>query len=195
MRKSDHCKGRYCQLCWLLLLLHGTMLSLFHEDQLGQSNFCVAWPGRFYILWSTKLVAVWCNFVDVAYRDVTQKVFDWRICCDGGRRQTSFIAGAMALHCNGKGLQLTWSILLWALWRLHDHLRLWLSHLMWWDTANRPCGKRLIVALHEVRGQLPLWQGAHHCLLWWMRPPWHTRHTRPWRCTCPLWHTGTPSLV
>ncbi len=47
---------------------------------------------------------------DVASRHDDTKVLDRRICCGGGRKQTSFIAGAMALHCNGKGSQLAQSI-------------------------------------------------------------------------------------
>jgi hypothetical protein len=35
---------------------------------------------------------------DVTSRDDNTKVLDQRICCGGGRRETSFIAGAMALH-------------------------------------------------------------------------------------------------
>jgi hypothetical protein len=35
----------------------------------------------------------------MSYHDVAQKVFDQHICCNGSRRQTSFIAGAMAPHC------------------------------------------------------------------------------------------------
>jgi hypothetical protein len=41
---------------------------------------------------------------NVASRNDNTKVFDQRICCDGDCRETSFIAGAMALHCNGEGL-------------------------------------------------------------------------------------------
>ncbi len=47
---------------------------------------------------------------NVASRHDKTKVLDWRICCSGGRKQTSFIAGAMALHCNGKGSRLARSI-------------------------------------------------------------------------------------
>jgi hypothetical protein len=57
------------------------------------------------------LVASAINNVDccatqpnVASRDDDTKVFDQRICCDGGCRETSFIAGAMVLYCNGEGL-------------------------------------------------------------------------------------------
>jgi hypothetical protein len=38
MKRSGCCEGWYCQLCLLVLLLPGTTLSLFHGDQLGQSN-------------------------------------------------------------------------------------------------------------------------------------------------------------
>ncbi len=74
------------------------------------------------------------------------------------------------------------------------------------------CGERLIIVLHDVHSQLALWWGAccctqpsHHswqgvcCRLlwwkapcgphWWMHPPWQSRCTRPWCCTCCLWHT------
>jgi hypothetical protein len=47
---------------------------------------------------------------NVASRNDNTKVFDQCICCNGGRRETSFIARAMALHCNGEGLQLAQSI-------------------------------------------------------------------------------------
>jgi hypothetical protein len=57
---------------------------------------------------------------NVASRHDNTKVLDWRIYCGGSRKQTSFIAGTMALHCNGEGLQLVQSKLPWALWRLHD---------------------------------------------------------------------------
>ncbi len=40
---------------------------------------------------------------DVASRHDDTKVLDRRSCCGGGCKQTSFIAGAMALHCDGKG--------------------------------------------------------------------------------------------
>ena len=40
---------------------------------------------------------------NVASRHEDTKVLDQRICCGGSRKQTSFIAGAMALNCDGKG--------------------------------------------------------------------------------------------
>ncbi len=46
---------------------------------------------------------------------------------------------------------------------------------------------QLIVTWRNVRGQLPLWQGAQCHLPWWMRPPWGACHTRPWQRTCCLW--------
>jgi hypothetical protein len=49
------------------------------------------------ILQSTMLVAMWHNLVNVAYRNDNIKVFDQHICCNGGCRDSSFIAGAMAL--------------------------------------------------------------------------------------------------
>ncbi len=49
------------------------------------------------LLQSTLLIVAWCNLVGVAFGDDDTKVFDRRICCDGGHRQTSFITGAMAL--------------------------------------------------------------------------------------------------
>ncbi len=83
--------------------------------------------------------------------------------------------------------------------------------------ANCPSGKRLIIVLHNIRSQLPLWQGSHCCtqpsrhpwqgvcccLLWWeacygppqlMHPPWRTHHTRPWQHTRCLWHTQCTCL-
>ena len=38
IKRTDCCEGWYCQLRWSVLLLHGTMVLLFHEDQFGQSN-------------------------------------------------------------------------------------------------------------------------------------------------------------
>ncbi len=46
--------------------------------------------------WTTLFVK-WCNHVNIASRNDNIKVFDQRICCNGSCRQTSFIAGAMAL--------------------------------------------------------------------------------------------------
>jgi hypothetical protein len=43
---------------------------------------------------------------DVASCHDNTKVLDQCICCGGGCKQTSFIAGAMALHCDVKGLRL-----------------------------------------------------------------------------------------
>ncbi len=43
---------------------------------------------------------------DVASHHDETKVLDQHICCGGGCKQTSFIAGAMALHCDGEGSQL-----------------------------------------------------------------------------------------
>jgi hypothetical protein len=43
---------------------------------------------------------------DVASRDDNAKDFDRCICCNGGRRETSFITGAIALHYDGEGLRL-----------------------------------------------------------------------------------------
>jgi hypothetical protein len=73
-----------------------------------------AWPKQFLrgtILSSSHPVinnigCVWRNLVNVACCNATQEVFDQRFYCNGGRRQTSFIAGAMGLHWDGKGLQL-----------------------------------------------------------------------------------------
>ncbi len=71
------------------------------------------------------------------------------------------------------------------------------------------CGEGLVVALHNVHSQLPLWREAHRrtqpschpwqgvcCRLLWrearcgppqrMRPPWGIRHACPWQRTC-LW--------
>jgi hypothetical protein len=47
-----------------------------------------------------------CHVVqpDVASRDDDTKVFDQRICCNGGCRETSFIAGTLVLHGNDEGL-------------------------------------------------------------------------------------------
>ncbi len=38
IKRTDCCDGQYCRLCWSVLLLHGTMLLLFHGDQFDQSN-------------------------------------------------------------------------------------------------------------------------------------------------------------
>ncbi len=48
------------------------------------------------------------------------------------------------------------------------------------------CGKGLIVALHDVCGQSPLWQEAHCCLLWHTQPMllWWGAHC----CTQPSCH-------
>ncbi len=56
------------------------------------------------LLQSTMLTVAWHNLVGVAYRDNDTKVFDHCICCDGGRRETSFIAGTLVLHGNDEGL-------------------------------------------------------------------------------------------
>ncbi len=49
------------------------------------------------LLQSTKLIVARCNHVIVASLADNTKVFDRCICCNGGRRETSFIASAMAL--------------------------------------------------------------------------------------------------
>ncbi len=165
-----------------------------------------------------------CNHVDVASRnhDIT-KVFDQRICCNGGHRQTSFITGAMALlpwwRIKIGAINFTTGAL--APSQLPIVARgLPLSCTV--NTANRPCGKRLIVALHDICGLLPLWWGgAHCCLAWhtrpvalvarvsllypaqppslarglrWMHPPWHNCHTCPWQHTSHLQHTQCTCL-
>jgi hypothetical protein len=124
-----------------------------------------AWPKQFLrgTIWLlshpviTTLVAVWRNLVDVACRNATQKVFDQRIHCNGGYRQTSFIAGAMVIYCNGKG------------WRFST-MDLFASRLLKVVAqspivvrgSSLPCMvyttlMRLIVAWHDVHSHLPLW--------------------------------------
>jgi hypothetical protein len=39
---------------------------------------------------------------DVASHNDYTKVLDWRIFCNSGCRETIFIAGAIALHCDGE---------------------------------------------------------------------------------------------
>ena len=38
MKRSERCEGGYCQLGWLVLLLPGMTLLMFHGNQFGQSN-------------------------------------------------------------------------------------------------------------------------------------------------------------
>ncbi len=126
------------------------------------------------LLQSTKLIVARCNHVNVVSCDDDIKVFDWCICCDGGCKETSFIAGALALYCNDEGLQLAWSILSGALWRSHNCWRLWPSCSLWQGACccltqsirtycglllpgttyavNCPCGKGLVVTLLDACG-------------------------------------------
>ncbi len=193
MKKSDRCKEQYCQLCWLLLLLHGTMLLLFHGDQLGQSNFCMARSGHHHILWSTALVAMWRNLVNVAYRNVTQKSL-----------ANAFVAMAVADRAAS----------LHALWHFIAMVRD-CNYCNWFDCEHfgafmiiKGCGPvtycgegivvalhsimalmRLIVAWHVVCSHLPLWQEACCCFPWQMRPPRCTCCTCSQGHTCCLWRT------
>ncbi len=175
MKRSDRCKGWYCQLCWLVLLVHGMTLSLFHGDQLGQSNFYMARSGCCHILWSTTLVAAWRNLVDVTCRDATQKVFDRHIYCDGGCRQTSFIAGALALHCNCTGLQFSTINLIVSALAPSRLLKVMAQSPVVVRGSSLPCTAYatlmwLIVAWHDVHGHLSLWRETCCCLAWLTRP-------------------------
>ncbi len=53
VKKSDCCKGCYCQLGWLLLFSHRMMLLLFRFNWLGQHIFSVTQSGCLCILWLT----------------------------------------------------------------------------------------------------------------------------------------------
>ena len=114
---------------------------------------------------------------DVASRHDDTKVLDQRICCGGGRKQTSFNAGAMALHCDGEGLRLVQSILPWA------------QSPIVVRGSSLPCTAyatlmRLIVTWHDVRGHLPLWRESRCCFSRRMWPLRRTRCTRPQERTC-----------
>ncbi len=73
------------------------------------------------------------------------------------------------------------------------------------------CGEGLVVALHGIHGQLPLWQEAHCCLAqctrpmplwqgaccyppWQMWPNWRACHTCLWQRPHCLWHTHCTCL-
>ena len=137
--------------------------------------FCVARSGCRQILWTTTLVAAWRNLVNVACHAVTQKVFDRRIYCNGSCRQTNFIAGAMALHCNGKGLWFSTINLI-----LSTLAPLWLLKVMAQSPIavrglSMPCTAyatlmRLIIAWHNVHGHSSLWRDARCCLAWHTQP-------------------------
>jgi hypothetical protein len=74
---------------------------------------------------------------------------------------------ALWRSCDDEGSQLMQSILLWALWPLHNRQRTCGEGLIvaLHGICNpiALCGERLIVTLHNVRSPLPLWQGAHCC--------------------------------
>ncbi len=102
------------------------------------------WLSLLSLLQSTKSIVAWRNYVNVASCNDVMKIFDQCICCNGSRRGTHFIAGAMTLYCNDEGLWLVQSILWQALWHLCDCHRLW--------------------------PRCSLWQGACLCLAWCKRP-------------------------
>jgi hypothetical protein len=155
------------------------------------------------------LVAIWCNLSDVAYHSDDLKFFHQRLCCGGSRRETSFIAGAMALDCNDEGSQMVQLIcLLQMLWHLCDCQRSWPSRSLWqgahcclaqrmqpycplWQGGHCCC---LAQSTLPIR---PLWQGAHPCTQpschpWQgvcCRPPWQRTCCCPWQRTHRLWHT------
>jgi hypothetical protein len=79
------------------------------------STFCLVMCGCQFLLsllQSTTLIVAQRIHVDAASGKDNIKVSDQCICCDRGSRETSFIAGTMALHCNDEQLQLAQSILL-----------------------------------------------------------------------------------
>jgi hypothetical protein len=59
----------------------------------------------------TTLVAAWRNLVNIASNNDNNKINDQCISCDGGNRDTSFIAGNMTLYCNDEGSRSMQSIL------------------------------------------------------------------------------------
>ncbi len=132
------------------------------------------WADTIFVAASASVInnVGWNKLVKLASRNDDIKVFDQHICCNCGLRETSFITGAMVLHCNDEGLQLAWLILLWVLWCLCNCQRCGPATL---------CGKGLAIALYSIHGPIalvvrgslspctmfvansPLWWGAHSC--------------------------------
>ncbi len=59
MKGSDRCKGKCCQLCWSVLLLHGTTLSLFHGDQFSFDVLAILTLGDVHAVGHTHCACYW----------------------------------------------------------------------------------------------------------------------------------------
>ncbi len=151
IKRSDCCKGQYCQLCWSVLLLPGMTLLLLHGDQFGQSNL----HGTNWLTSHPVFYNISCRMAQPCWRRLPQCDTKglWPMHLLWCRLQTD------QLHHRRYGASLQW----WEITIQHDWFNRECFGAFTIAEGCGPvtyCGEGLVVALHGICNP----NAACHCL-------------------------------